>query len=744
MEPKPRAQPGANEVVAATASDATVTQTIPAEANPVSRAGKYRITGRIGQGGMGVVYRAVDDDLGRTVALKFIPPELAANPTAEQRFLREARAASVLDHPNIGTIFGVEETNDRRRFIVMAYYEGRNLRQRIDDEANPLTPREALAIGVQVAGGLAEAHAHGVIHRDIKPSNILLTTQGLVKIVDFGLAAMSGADHLTHTGASIGTPAYMSPEQALGGEVDHRSDIWSLGVMICEMLTRQKVFMGGSAMALLYQVVHENAAALGALAPEPRAVLTKALMKDPAQRYQSMNEFRDALESLNTSESFNAGSRLNSGALTAPLPRTKPRTKPWTKRRYRLFLLAAVSVIALAAALLTLKNSHGVKPAAYQAYLAAVPYLQGYEKTENLNKAIEKLKQATQADPGFALAFAALGDAYTRKFDLTQDRSLLLQAESNASHALELNDSLARVHVVMGEVHKAFGRRDLAQQEFLSASKLEPNDADALSGLAGEYVASQRIQDAERLYRQAVALRPDSWDVYNNFGRFLMEQEKPEEAADQFRMVIQRAPDNVAGYQNLAAALLQAGRLEEAEAPLRRAVGLDDSSWAVHINLGDLYFRRGLLPQAEKETLRGIELNDKYWENWVNLAVIYRWWGRNDRAISAYRRAIPLIEELLTLQDKDAAIWAELAEMHAYLGDLPKSSSEMQKAMALDPENPLVLLSSADTHEALGEHRLAIELANKAVANGLRLASLDTDPEARKFRADPDFRRPGR
>src|SRR5262249_3297911 len=160
------------------------------------RAGKYRIVDRVGQGGMGVVYRAVDDDLGRTVALKFIPPELIDQSSAEQRFLREARAASALDHVNIGTIFGVEETDDPRRFIVMAFYEGQNLSQRIKDQANPLAPDEAISIATQVARGLAAAHALGVIHRDIKPSNILLTTQGVAKIVDFGLANMANVEQL--------------------------------------------------------------------------------------------------------------------------------------------------------------------------------------------------------------------------------------------------------------------------------------------------------------------------------------------------------------------------------------------------------------------------------------------------------------------------------------------------------------------------------------------------------------------
>src|SRR4051794_3768064 len=196
--------------------DPTLTHAISPAPAVLTRAGKYRIVGHLGQGGMGVVYRAIDDDLGRTVALKFIPEHLAHNPSAEQRFLREARAASALDHVNIGTIFGVEETSDGRRFIVMACYDGRNLRERMKDQSQPLTPDDAISIAIQVARGLDEAHSRGVIHRDIKPSNVIIPAQGVVKIVDFGLAAMPGGADLTPTGACMGPPAYMSPEQALG------------------------------------------------------------------------------------------------------------------------------------------------------------------------------------------------------------------------------------------------------------------------------------------------------------------------------------------------------------------------------------------------------------------------------------------------------------------------------------------------------------------------------------------------
>jgi serine/threonine-protein kinase len=710
----------------------------------------YRIEEKLGEGGMGAVYKALDTKLGRTVALKFIRGELEISESSQRALMDEARAASALDHPNIGTIFGIEDPPEGPRFIVMAYYPGETLAQKL--KRGPLPIKESVSIGLQIASGLDEAHRHGIIHRDIKPSNIVLTGRGRVKIVDFGLARLVRPESSTLSATVAGTVSYMSPEQAQGRFLDARTDLWSLGTVLYEIVSGRRAFAADSVPATLFAIVHEPPALLGEAVPSAyRRIVDRAIAKQPQDRYQTGAEIIQDLQRF---------SELDATAPTVSLefedgPELVAHSRLLgIRRRYLLWLLAAVPVATLGRVVLTLKNTHmgkpadsvkpaeSAKPAAYESYLAAAPYLRRYEKSENLDKAISLLKDAVKADPGFALAFAALGEAYRRKFDITQDPSLLKGAESNASRALQLNDSLARVHIVMGGVHRELGRRELAQQEFLTASKLEPNNADALSELAGEYGASQRVPDAERLYRQAVALKPDSWGIYNDFGRFLMTQDKPEEAAGQFRMVIQHAPDSVAGYLNLAAALLTAGRPQEAETPLRKALQLNPLSPVSHLNLGDLYTQRGLLHEAEKETLRGIELNDKLWYAWTNLGDIYILMGRNDQAISAYRRAVPLIEGFVKVQDKDAPMWAWLAEMYAYTGDKVRCPVAMQKALVLDPENPSVLLKCADVHEVLGEHRLAVELANKAVAKGLRLSDLDSDPVARRFRADPGFRSP--
>ena len=209
----------------------------------------FKIIRKLGGGGMGVVYQAEDTRLNRTVALKFLPHELTHNSDAKTRFIREAQAASALQHDNICTIHDIDETEDGHSFIVMEFYDGETLKKKIEQQS--LDIDEAIGIAKQIAQGLNEAHKKDIVHRDIKPANIMITKEGVVKIVDFGLAKLTKFTRLTKQGASVGTVAYMSPEQTKGEEVDLRSDIWSLGAVLYEMVTGQLPFKGDYEQAIL-------------------------------------------------------------------------------------------------------------------------------------------------------------------------------------------------------------------------------------------------------------------------------------------------------------------------------------------------------------------------------------------------------------------------------------------------------------------------------------------------------------
>jgi serine/threonine protein kinase len=258
----------------------------------------YKITAEIGAGGMGVVYEAEDLNLKRTVAIKFLPTELTRDAGARKRFITEAQTASSLDHTNVCNIHEVGETDDGRMFIVMTRYTGETLKDRI--ARGPLPIDEALDIAGQIIAGLSKAHAQGIVHRDIKPGNVFITSDGVAKILDFGLARIAGASRITKTGTTVGTVAYMSPEQAGGGEVDARSDVWSVGAVLYEMLTGKAPFRGDAEPAIVNSILTTEPEPVTTMRREVPVgvedVVERALVKDPNKRYQTADDLGAAIE----------------------------------------------------------------------------------------------------------------------------------------------------------------------------------------------------------------------------------------------------------------------------------------------------------------------------------------------------------------------------------------------------------------------------------------------------------------
>src|SRR5256884_2340074 len=307
--------------------------------------GNYKITQKIGAGGQGTVYKAIDQKLGRTVVLKVLPAELTVKETNLKRFEREARLASALDHPNICTIFDMDESGGLH-FISMQYVEGRNVRQLVN--GRPLELNSALRIGIQVADALATAHARGIIHRDIKSGNVMVTDSGQVKVLDFGLAKLldeneahtSGIHQteLTEVGVPYGTATYAAPEQARGDRVDSRADIFSTGVLLYEMLTGTWPFRGKSNVEVRYAVMHEQAKPLAEARPGPtparlQQILGRALKQDPRHRYQKISELRDDLRQ--TLQQISSGAQVEVTAAPARhLAGANPisRAMRWLKR----------------------------------------------------------------------------------------------------------------------------------------------------------------------------------------------------------------------------------------------------------------------------------------------------------------------------------------------------------------------------------------------------------------------------
>ncbi len=301
---------------------------------PGTRLGGYEVVRALGAGGMGEVYLARDTTLDRMVALKLLPADVTADAHRVARFEREARSASSLSHPNICVIHALGAADDGRRFITMEFVEGSTLRERLSPEHGPAGLREVLDIGIQIAAGVGAAHALGIVHRDLKPENVMVRADGLVKVLDFGLAKLAPPDPLgptvddptrahisTAAGVIVGTVAYMSPEQIRGLEVDGRTDIWGLGVVLYELTTGRRPFGGTSGSDVMVAILEREPAPLARFDPqlpgELQRIVGKALRKDREQRYQVIKDLRLDLEALRDELSVQARSSADAAVPAA-------------------------------------------------------------------------------------------------------------------------------------------------------------------------------------------------------------------------------------------------------------------------------------------------------------------------------------------------------------------------------------------------------------------------------------------
>jgi serine/threonine protein kinase len=316
----------------------------------------YRILEKLGEGGMGVVYKAQDTKLDRSVALKFLPPHLSASEQDKARFIQEAKAASAINHPNICTIYSIDE-HGGQIFIAMELVEGRTLQEL----KGSLTLKQAIDIGIQVAEGLAAAHEKGIIHRDIKPDNIMVRKDGIAQIMDFGLAKLHGVSRLTKEGSTVGTAGYMSPEQVQGQDADHRSDIFSLGVLLFEMFTRQLPFKGIHETAMAYEIVNVDSPPMSSvdpsISPELDAVVLECLEKDPKERTQSAAQVATDFKRYRRQSSRQRASKITAARPLSTVRPYQPEVQPEQFQR-RTTLLPWIIVIVLTLLLVVLGIKH--------------------------------------------------------------------------------------------------------------------------------------------------------------------------------------------------------------------------------------------------------------------------------------------------------------------------------------------------------------------------------------------------
>jgi serine/threonine protein kinase/Flp pilus assembly protein TadD len=696
------------------------------------RVGDYQILGIVGAGGMGVVYKALDLKLERTVALKFLSQDMNIGEKEKERFLREAKAASALDHTNIGVIHGLEETPDGQLFIVMAYYEGKTLAQKMRE--GPFPVDEAVGIAIQMARGLSEAHGRNIVHRDIKPSNLILTSQNVLKIVDFGLALVVSTATATQSLGIAGTVAYMSPEQAMGKLLDQRSDIWSAGVVLAEMLTGRHPFQRDNLSSVVLAIMHEPPLQLDGVPVELQKIVYRALAKDPANRYQSAQEMLADLQRLKvddtaltlTARPEEMGAYLKHAS--SPSGAAAPARKPG-----RRWMVAAASVIVLLLLVLLLvpatrQRIADVLSGNTEKHIAVLPF-------DNIgnNPANEPLAQGLMDSLTSRLSNLDVGQQSLWVVPATEVRRRKVVDPTAALR--ELGATL----VVKGNIVRD-GKDVRLTVNLINAKTLRQIGSAEFEDRAGD-IATLQDEAVSRLARlMGIAITPEmlkatggkvnpaAYESYLTALGYIQRYDKPgnlDLAIQALNGAVQADPRFALGFAELGEAYRLKYQLDqnpkwidEASANSEKAVALDDRLLAVYVTLGRLhnttgkhdlavqefqhaltlnprdadalagmahaYESAGRIADAETAYKKAAALRPDYWDGYNTLGVFYDRIGRYQDALVQYRRAAELTPD-------NAQVYSNMGASYFNTGDpklLPDAENALKKSIELSPSYP--------------------------------------------------------
>jgi serine/threonine protein kinase/tetratricopeptide (TPR) repeat protein len=700
----------------------------------------YKILEKIGVGGQGTVYKATDGKLGRTVVVKVLPPELTAREANLRRFEREARLASSLDHPNICTIFDLDEV-DGVHFIAMQHVEGRNVRQLVS--GHPLALKSALLIGIQVTDALAAAHSRGIIHRDIKSGNVMVTPSGQVKILDFGLAkllddsedspktALHRTD-LTEVGVPYGTATYAAPEQARGDRVDKRADIFSTGVLLYEMLTGTWPFRGKTTIDVRHAVLHDSPRPVAELRKEPlpvrlQQILDRCLAKEPRNRYQKMEELRDdlrgVLQEVSTSETTGQPFASVTPEPAQHLPGANPvsRAMRWLKGR------KVDSTSAPGATPTT-------KPTIHETPFTTIA------DPEKKSIAILCFRNLSN-DPAagfyeFSLADAVITELARVRSLVVRPSSVIAKYQGGQMDPRDIGQELNVSAVLAAGFMHAGGRfrvtaqlLDVASGEILWSDRIDTSDADII---AVQDTIAQQIVEGLRLElspsEQDGIAKPSTqnaaaYEQYlrgrDLFARFIFRTVAPEDCAaaiEHFQRAIELDPNFALAHDGLGAAYVNrvfkgfggAEDYERAEVAFQKALSIDPQLIEARMLMVFIYLWRGQKQKAREEVARARrEAPDEPVVHFVK-ATLHRLDGEYGRALRSYERLMRL--------DPAAHIVASYnrALVYMYMGNFEETERQLDHAG--DPDNPLVKTFRALALYYTGKTDAAAELMQQNVA----------------------------
>ena len=622
----------------------------------------YKILEKLGEGGMGVVYKAEDIKLQRPVALKFLPGRALDDPEAKERFLREARAAAALQHPNICTVHEIDE-EEGQTFIVMAYIDGRELADEIGD--GPLPIARAVDLATQIAQGLQEAHNNGTVHRDIKPTNIMVTPHGRAVVMDFGLAQLaSSKSKLTREGSTVGTSAYMSPEQMGGETVDRRTDIWALGVVFYEMLAGELPFRGEYEQAIQYAIVYEPPEPLNLTRPDIPAeiedIITKILAKKPDDRYQQLGDLITDLQAVKTASGTPVAAAAETGSQAGSAP---------TSNRKRNLALAAAAAIALALAAwftLTTNDPAGAPTKSTITMPAGMSDLPSVAVMPFVN--VSGNSDSDYFSDGMTDELInSLGRVRGMR---VIGRSSVFRLKDRGLDVGEIGEMLSVDSVLEGTVRMADGRTRITAQLI--------NVEDGFQLWSGQF------EDMKLM---------DAFDIQDQVARAIVENLKVELMVESDRPMVERGTENEEAYHFYLVGKQQLEKYSEdgyrkGIRAFQQAIEKDPDYADAYggiargyntLGLAGYAFPRETIPKAKQAALRALEIDPNHVQSLYSLGWVlasYEWdW---EEAGEVWRRA-------LSLAPGNAEIQYGYGQYLHMLRRLDEALAAAERAVALDP-----------------------------------------------------------